>query len=291
MPSVRYEQFNKGIKMKIALLGISLMFACTIGVAQGNQQQELQSLHWLKAPSIGKIGDKSEFKLTEDFLFLDDTDTSKFLQINGNLPQSDSYTIANGKADWFGILNFVNEGYVKDDERIDADALLAELKKKNKANNEQKRQNGLPILNLEGWYFPPRYDTENKRLEWATKLRVEKDQSITVNVVTKILGKSGYTTAVLVTNPETLDKDLVDFKRALQNFKYVSGEKYSEWKQGDRVAAYGLAALVLGGAAAVATNKGFLAVILGFLAASWKFIAIAVLGGFAWLTSLFSRKK
>lgn len=281
----------KGIKMKIVLLAISLLFAFTTSFAQGDQEQELNDLHWVRAPSIGKIGDKSEFKLTGKLLFLNDIDTSKFLQINGNLPIANHYTIANGEASWFGILNFVNEGYVKDDEKIDADVLLEGLKESNKAGNEQKRQKGLPILNLEGWYFPPRYDKENKRLEWGTKLRAENDQSVTVNVTTKILGKSGYTTAILVTKPETLDKDLVDFKQALKNFDYVSGEKYGEWKQGDRVAAYGLGALVLGGAAAVAANKGFFAAILGFLAASWKFVAIAALGGLAWLKSLFTRKK
>ena len=115
--------------------------------------------------------------------------------------------------------------------------------------------------------------------------------TLTVNVTTKILGRSGYTTAILVSNPETLDKDLIDFKIALKNFDYVSGEKYSEWKQGDHVAAYGLGALVLGGAAAVASKKGFFAVILGFIAASWKFVAVALIAGLGWIKSLFSRKK
>ena len=179
-------------------------------------------------------------------------ETDKFLQLNGNLPTKDAYTIANGKANWFGILKVVEEGYVKDDEKIDADALLESLKEGNKVGNEKKKEKGLPIMLLEGWYFPPRYDNENKRLEWGTKLRSEDGKSITVNVTTKILGRSGYTSAILVTSPETLDKDLLDFKSTLKNFEYVSGEKYSEWKQGDKVAAYGLGALVLGGAAAVA---------------------------------------
>ena len=37
-----------------------------------------------------------------------------------------------------------------------------------------------------------------------------------------------------------------------------------------------------GGAAAVATKKGFWAVIAGFFAAAWKFIAVAVVGYFAY---------
>jgi uncharacterized membrane-anchored protein len=245
----------------------------------------------VESPSIGKIGDKAEFKLTGSLLFLNDIDTNKFLQMNGNLPQTDSYTIANGGAGWFGILKFENDGYVKDDEKIDADALLEALKEGNKIGNEQKRGKGLPTMILEGWYFPPRYDSENKRLEWGTKLRSESDQTVTVNVTTKILGRSGHTTAILVTNPKNIEVDLVDFKQALKNFDYVNGEKYSEWKQGDHVAAYGLGALVLGGAAAVASKKGFFAVILGFLAAVWKIALVGLIGVFAWLKSLFTGKK
>ena len=281
----------KGIRMKTALLAISLLFAFITSIAHGNQEQELRDLHWLTSPSIGKIGNKGEFKLTGKLLFLNDIDTNKFLQINGNLPVDNSYTIADGEGDWFGILNFVNDGYVKDDEKIDADELLKVLKEGNKIGNEQKRQKGLPTLTLEGWYFPPRYDNDNKRLEWGTRLRSDADNTEVVNVTTKILGRSGYTTAILVSNPTNLEKDLVDFKRALKNFDYVSGEKYSEWREGDHVAAYGLGALVLGGAAAVASNKGFFAAILGFVAAAWKFFAVAVLGGLAWLKSLFTRRK
>lgn len=277
--------------MKIFLFVFAVMVVFSFNVARGDQEQELRNLKWLAAPATAKMGSESEFKLTGNLIFLNDIDTNKFLQINGNLPQTDTYTIANKEASWFGILRFVNDGYVKDDEKIDADALLAELKEQNKTLNERKREQGLPVLILDGWYFPPRYDAESKRLEWGTKLRNEKNQRITVNVTTKILGRSGYTSAILVSNPQTMEKDLLDFKQALQSFDYVPGEKYSEWKQGDRVAAYGLGALVLGGATALAAKKGFFAVILGFLAASGKFIAVAVLGALAWLKSIFTRKK
>lgn len=259
--------------MKRTLVAAALTLAFSVSQAQPHQIPEMKNLNWQMAPAIGKIGDKGEFKLAEPLLFLDAADTNKFLQFNGNLPQMSSYTIATKKGYWFGVLHFINEGYVKDDEKIDADALLESLKEGNRQGNEEKRKQGLETLILDGWYFPPRYETETKRLEWGTKLRSEKNQSITVNVTTKILGKSGYISAILVSSPDSLDKDLVEFKQALKNFDYVSGEKYSEWKEGDKVAAYGLGALVLGGAAAVATKKGGLKliwlVILGAGAAIW----------------------
>ena len=56
-------------------------------------------------------------------------------------------------------------------------------------------------------------------------------------------------------------------------------------------AEFGLAALIAGGAAAVAAKKGVFAVIAGFLAAAWKFILVAVIGAFAWIKSLFKKKN
>jgi uncharacterized membrane-anchored protein len=56
--------------------------------------------------------------------------------------------------------------------------------------------------------------------------------------------------AILVSDPESLDRDIAEFKTALGGYEFASGERYSEFRAGDRVAEYGLAALVLGGAAA-----------------------------------------
>jgi len=272
------------MKMKKTIIAVSFGVTFALAQAKPHQIPELKNLNWLMAPAVGKVGDKGEFKVTEPLMFLDSIDTNKFLQFNGNLPQTNSYTIATKNGFWFGILHFNNEGYVKDDEKIDADALLASLKEGNRQGNEEKKKQGLETMVLDGWYFPPRYDSETKRLEWGTKLRSEKDQSITVNVTTKILGRSGYISAILVSDPQSLDKDLVEFKRALKNFDYVSGEKYSEWKEGDRVAAYGLGALVLGGAAAVATKKGGLKLI-------WLAIAGAAAAAWAGVKKLFNRNK
>ncbi len=247
-------------------------------------EQQVAALGWLTAGSIGRVADKAEFKVKDGYTFLGAADTDKFLQLNGNPPQGGkSYTIASTSKNWFGILSFAGEGYVKDDEKIDADALLKALKEQNVAGNEEKKKKkGYQTLTMEGWFFPPRYDQETKRLEWGTRLRAE-DNSAVVNVSTKILGRSGYTHAILVSSPETMEADLADFKVALKNFEYVSGEKYSEWKEGDKIAAYGLGALVLGGAAAVATSKGGLKVV--FLA-----IAAAVAGLWAGAKKFFSRK-
>ena len=81
-----------------------------------------------------------------------------------------------------------------------------------------------------------------------------------------------------------------ELKTILKSFDFNSGEKYSEWKPGDHVAEIGLAALVVGGAAAVAAKTGFWKVLLAGLAAFWKFIAVGAVAVFAAIGKIFKKK-
>lgn len=119
----------------------------------------------------------------------------------------------------------------------------------------------------------------------------QQDGQMIVNYTSRLLGRSGVMSAILVSDVGSLSTDTQDFKTALQQFRYMPGEQYSEFKQGDKIAEYGLAALILGGAAAVATKKGFWAVIGGFLAAFWKLLAGLAVAAVAGIGSLFKRKK
>jgi uncharacterized membrane-anchored protein len=239
--------------------------------------QNINSLNWIKAPATVNITDKAQMKLSGNLMYLDESETNKFLKLTGNLPSPGSFTIYNGENNWFSIFHFKNEGYVKDDEKIDADALLKVLKEGNEAGLAERKKQGLDPLYLDGWYIEPRYDSDNKRLEWATKLH-DKDNQTLVNFTTRILGRSGYMSATLVSDPQSLDNDIKAFKYALQDFDYINGERYSEFRNGDKIAAYGLGALVLGGAAAAVASKG------GF-----KFLWALVLAAFAAVGAFFKK--
>ncbi len=80
-------------------------------------------------------------------------------------------------------------------------------------------------------------------------------------------------------------------KMCLQILTLIRGETYAEFKPGDKVAEYGLAALILGGAAAVATKKGFWAIIAGAAVAFWKLIAGVVIALFAGIGRVFKKKQ
>lgn len=213
--------------------------------------------------------------------FLDAKNTSRFLELNGNLPTSNAYAIAPPDYSWFAVFDFDAVGYVKDDEKIDPNELLKTLKDQNHITIEERKKRGLKILNLTGWFVEPHYDLQTKRLEWGTRLVSDKNE-VTVNYSIRILGRTGVMRAVLVSDPNDLQKDIQTFRTVLQGFDFVPGQQYAEFKQGDRVAEYGLAALIVGGAAAVAAKSG-----LG--KALFKFIGIGALAVFAAVAAFFKR--
>lgn len=249
--------------------------------------QELQKLAWQRGPGDGAIAGKAKIKIPDGFAFLDERNTRRFLELMGNPPRDGHYMIAPAKLDWFAVFSFDAIGYVKDDEKIDADALLKSLKDSDERGNEERRRLGMSAIFTDGWHVPPHYDSATKRLEWGLRLRDEKGR-MNVNYTSRLLGRTGVMSAVLVTSPQTLNDDMKVFNGALNGFEFIAGEKYAEFKSGDKIAEYGLAALVVGGAAAAAAKSGLLKSLGKFL---WVIIGGGIAGGWAFLKRLFGRKE
>ena len=249
----------------------------------------MAALPWKQGPATGPLGDKATMSVPKDAALLGEDGSVKFMDLTGNLP-TPGYSIVASDG-WFAAFSFSPVGYVKDDEKIDADALLKDLKAQDGPSNEERRSRGLPELTTEGWYVPPHYDPSTKHLEWGMKLRSGNDKEVLINYTVRLLGRTGYESVVLVSSPETLDADVRSFKTVLSGFNFNAGERYAEFKSGDRVAEFGLAALVAGGAAAVAAKTGLWKVVLGFLVASWKLVAAAGVALFVGIGKFFKGKK
>lgn len=216
----------------------------------------IASLAWQRGPTDAQIGKVATIKVAQGQAFLDGPNTRRFLELNQNPPRDNHYTLVGGDGSWFAIFYFEDSGYVKDDEKLDPDALLQSLQATDEPSNKERKRLGMPPLYTVGWHVPPHYDLTTKRLEWGMRLRTEGNDAI-VNYTIRLLGRRGVVHATLVSDPEHLDRDIADFKTALTAYNFVTGEKYAEFRSGDRVAEYGLAALVLGGGAAVAVKSGF----------------------------------
>ena len=144
--------------------------------------------------------------------------------------------------------------------------------------NAARRERKWEEMKITGWATPPHYDEQTHNLKWAINLSTSRDnfKSVFINEKIQLLGRGGVMKAVLVTDPPTFKADEAEADKLLAaNFGYVAGQKYSEWKTGDKVAAYGLGALVLGGAGVLASKAGLFAKLGALLAAGWKVVVVA----------------
>ncbi|MES2291332.1 MAG: DUF2167 domain-containing protein [Pseudomonadota bacterium] len=237
--------------------------------------------------------DRAKINVSPETMYLDPANTNRLLELTGNLSESESYTIAAKDLSWFAIVDFNDMGYVKDDEKIDPDALLKSLRENQEAANSQRIEQKLSPLLIRGWSVVPHYDRASHNLEFGTVL--SSDGSENVNYTVRMLGRRGVMNATLVTSPETLQHDLGAFRVAMAGFAFKPDESYAAYTDGDKVAEYGLAALVTGGAAAAVVKAGAAKGIFAVLAAFWKVIAVGAIAAFAafrgFLARLFGRGK
>mgnify|MGYP001598724567 CR=1 FL=1 len=77
--------------------------------------------------------------------------------------------------------------------------------------------------------------------------------------------------------------------KLLEGFEFTEGNKYAEWKAGDKVAAYGLTGLVAGGATVMAAKTGLLGKLLAVIAKGGKAIIAVILAVFLGLGSILKK--
>jgi uncharacterized membrane-anchored protein len=274
-------------RLGVVLLAVLLLPCLAQAQRDPNQiVQELQKLGWQKGPGEGVVAGKAKLTIPGGYAFLDDKGTRRFLEIMGNPPRGGHYLIAPANLDWFAVFSFDPVGYVKDDEKIDADELLKSLKESDGPGNEERKRLGMSAVYTDGWHVPPHYDAGTKRLEWGVRLRNEQGR-MNVNYTSRLLGRTGVMSAVLVCSIQTLDADVKAFNAMLTGYEFNSGERYAEFKSGDKIAEYGLGALVLGGAAAAAAKAGW----LKFLGKFWIIVVAVFAAAWGFIKRFFSGRK
>jgi uncharacterized membrane-anchored protein len=239
----------------IIMGGVEIASAAYSGDDEKEEKNPFADLDWKVGPTSAKVGSVARQDVGEGYLFLEASDARKFLELNQN-PSDESNVGVILSKNWWASYSYADIGYVSDDEKdsLDSDAILKALREGTKAGNAERRRRGWPELELVGWARKPHYDEKTHNLEWATKL--SSADGLVVNYNTRILGRGGVMSVTLVCDPEQLSSVLPQFKAAMSGFGYTSGNRYFEYRKGDRAAEVGLSALILGGAAAVAAKSG-----------------------------------
>jgi uncharacterized membrane-anchored protein len=245
----------------------------------------------LLGPAEARLKDIATLQVPGEFLFLDGDQTRAMMRSYGEpVSGQEVGMLAPTNSDWSVFFDYSDVGYVKDDDKdeLDADKLLDAIRAGNEQGNKERRRNGVPPLNLIGWEQEPRYDETTHNLEWA--IRFESQGQPVLNYNTRLLGRKGYMSVILVVAPDELQATLPAFQQVLAGYDYQAGESYAEYRSGDKVAKYGLAALVVGGAAVGAAKMGLLGGLVVFLKKGWKFLILGLAAIGAFLRKLFLRK-
>lgn len=238
------------------------------------------AIEWQEGPATGKIGDIAEIKIPEGYSFTGAKGAQDLLELYGNPrnPNMLGALIPDAEdEDWTLVFQFSDIGYVDDSDRdnLDADGIMSDFQSGIPAGNEQRRAMGMEEMTSMSWQERPFYNSETNNLTWALKLDFPSGSSINYDI--RMLGRRGVMEATLVGDPETYASVVPVVNQLLADYQFTSGNKYAEWKQGDKVAAYGLAGLVGGGALVAASKTGLLAKLGLLLAKGGKAIILGVL--------------
>jgi uncharacterized membrane-anchored protein len=258
-------------------------------------------MEWVDGGKEADIGTMAYFTIPDRCRYTGAKGAKDFLVMTQNIPSDRVQGLLLCPANlgeenpWFVVFTFDASGYVKDDEgkKLDAGKILGTIREGTARANKVRKAQGWDELIIDGWVRAPYYDSSTHNLTWSIKGHSTDGSSVNHSV--RLLGRRGVLHADLVAGPEQMAMAVATFDSVIATTSFQRGHKYSEWRKGDKVAKYGLSALVVGGAGVAAVKLGLFgklaAVFAKFFAKLGKLIIIAVAAFLAGLKKLFSRKR
>ena len=245
-------------------------------------------------PATVPLGKVAELKLPEGAHFVGPDSIKLYYQLTQNQPNGKEVGVMLGKT-YSLYFDYDDSGHVKDDDKkeLDADKLMKAMTANEEAGNEERKRRGWDEMKITGWATKPYYDEKTNNLKWAINLTSSQDkfQEVFINESIRLLGRGGVMNVTLVSGGGAAFKaaEAEAEKLLAGGFAYVDGQKYSEFKAGDKVAAYGLSALVLGGAGIAAAKLGWLGAFGVWLGKAWKMVVAGLVAIVVGLKKLFGK--
>jgi uncharacterized membrane-anchored protein len=304
MPSPLRAEVSTRLQSTFAVVfAVALLIAPSLSASAQSGEEIMNSIGWTNSGE-GKLGKVATLDIPAGCRFTDGKGAKKFLELTQN-PYSGSEVGAltcetpvpgDPAAEpnmWFVIFEYDASGYVKDEEKdsLNADKILGTLREGQAQGNEERRRLGWEELILAGWARPPYYDQETNNLTWAVNVVGATENDTSVNHSVRMLGRGGVLKADLVSDPSGFAAAMPTFNEVIDATIFVPGQKYAEWQDGDKVAAYGLTALVAGGAGVAAAKLGLFGKLWKLLAGAAKLVIVGLVAVGAWLRKLFSGRS
>jgi len=263
-------------------------------MSQEEIQKELAE-SWEKASKVARLGPQAvalgaqgSLQVPNEIAFIPMPEAGGILRALGNTVSPNLLglvTSVDDSEEWFATVSYIPEGYIRDDDakEWDADELLNNLRTGAERDNKDRKARGFPELEILGWIERPTYTSADHKLVWSASLKdkgAPAEAAGSVNYNTYVLGREGYFSLNFVTSSGMIEAQKPIARTLLAGLQFVPGKRYEDFNPStDKVAAYGLAALV-GGAAL--KKAGFFAIVAALAAKFWKIglvLVIALFGG------------
>jgi uncharacterized membrane-anchored protein len=193
---------------------------------------------------------------------------------------------------WVVTIAYSEDGFVKDDDasKINYDELLKKMQAGIAENNKAREEHGYPTITLVGWAAPPHYDAATHKLYWAKQLKFGDEPNDTLNYSIRMLGRKGVLELNAVASVDQFAEIDAQTPQILGMVDFKEGSRYADFDpKVDKVAKYGIATLVAGGALAAAAKFGLLKGLWIFILAAKKFIIIGFIAVVAFFKKMFKR--
>jgi uncharacterized membrane-anchored protein len=237
--------------------------------------------------------------LPANFRYLNPADAGKVLEQGwGNPPGSKTLGMivpasvsVLSREGWGVVVTYDKDGHVKDGDAdsIDYSKLLKEMQEGTSEHNEERKKAGYPAMSLVGWAEPPSYSKSQHKLYWAQELHTDGADGNGLNYNIRVLGREGVLVLNAVAGMDQIAMIKKEMPAVTAFTEFTPGNRYSDFNEStDKVAEYGLAALVAGG---VAAKMGLFGKLLALLLAFKKVVILGLAGAGTWLAKLFGRKS
>jgi uncharacterized membrane-anchored protein len=240
-------------------------------------------------PAIVPLMDEATLQIPAEYVFVPMPAAARLLKAMGNRvdPHLIGVVFPGHDENWLMVVQFEKTGFIREDDarQWNVDDLLRSVRAGTERGNLQRREQGLPEIEVTGWVEKPRYDVTNHRLVWAVAAHdsgaaPEKDSAQGVNYNTYMLGRDGYFKFNLVTDLKDLSGQQAAADEVTASLHYLDGKRYQDFDPAsDPVADFSIAALVAGIAVKKLGYPAVLAAVVAKFSIAIGAAAVLVLAG------------
>lgn len=199
-------------------------------------------VNWVVGPSHANLGTVATVQVPAGFKF---TDASGARRLLPKLPSNAIGLLTPEAGGWVVLFSYSGIGYVSDTgtDGLDADSILKTVRSQVESQLDASFQQGkVPITGI-NWAIRPNYDSVDHSLEWALTADSGAASITNVNHTIRLLGRHGILEATAVV-PGLAGIQSVPLKSLAQAISFNEGERYADYRAGDKPSRLNLAQLI-----------------------------------------------